>query len=143
VSGKRIGIFIGLAVIAAAVGLAMTAAGTGQNPTTSGGRGAALDRRSLGSPGPGWRTALEIRSDALNQKYGLGRYAVRKAAATATTTQPEWLRALEERSAALDQKYGLGATTAHEQGSAGPTPDWLKALEERSRELDRRYGLGH
>ena len=44
VNGKRIGIFIGLAVMATAVGLAMATAGTGQNPTTSGGRGEAFDR---------------------------------------------------------------------------------------------------
>ena len=52
-SGKRIGIFIGLAAMATAVGLAMATAGTGQNPTTSS-DGA---RRSTGArsalPGPG------------------------------------------------------------------------------------------
>jgi hypothetical protein len=51
-----------------------------------------------GSPEP-WRKALQVRSEALNAKYGLG---------TAAQTEPGWLRALSVRSEALNAKYGLG-----------------------------------
>ena len=52
---------------------------------------------------PPWERALNIRSEALNEKYGLGE--VRR---TAGTGQPSWLRALMIRSEALNEMHGLG-----------------------------------
>ena len=65
---------------------------------------------------------LGARSEALNQKYGLG--TAGNAAAEA---------ALEARSEALNQKYGLGTA-----GNAAAEA----ALEARSEALNQKYGLG-
>jgi hypothetical protein len=47
---------------------------------------------------PTWQRALWIRSDALNQRYGLGQY-IQEAAATA---EPPWRRALRIRGEAIN-----------------------------------------
>jgi hypothetical protein len=47
---------------------------------------------------PTWKRALSIRSDALNQRYGLGEYS-QEAAATA---EPSWRRALRIRGEAIN-----------------------------------------
>jgi hypothetical protein len=54
-----------------------------------------------------WRKALEARSDALNEQYGLGAYAPVTAASVASSGPP-WTRALRRRSEALNQQYKLG-----------------------------------
>jgi len=54
-----------------------------------------------------WRTALEARSDALNEQYGLGAYAPVTAVSVATSGPP-WMRALRLRSEALNKQYKLG-----------------------------------
>ena len=53
---------------------------------------------------PQWLKALHARSEALNQKHGLGEYARSKAA----RTRQAWQRALMVRSDALNREYGLG-----------------------------------
>ena len=54
---------------------------------------------------PDWRDALDARSAALNEKYGLGKYARQTARAAST---PDWLAALNARSDALNRQFGLG-----------------------------------
>ena len=60
-----------------------------------------------GGGGEEWRKALEARSDALNEQYGLGAYAPVTAASVATSGPP-WMRALRLRSEALNKQYKLG-----------------------------------
>jgi hypothetical protein len=71
---------------------------------------------ALASQPPDWQKALNVRSQALDHRYKLDRYA-----------------------ATLARKYHLGSTRT--SASAG-APDWLKALVVRSDALDRAYGLG-
>ena len=73
--------------IVAAVMTAAVLAGTSQ--------AAAPDRATE----PSWMRALWIRSDALNQRYGLGEYQPQEGAAT---TEPSWRRALRIRSEAIN-----------------------------------------
>ena len=54
-----------------------------------------------------WRKALEARSEALNEQYGLGAYAPVTAGSVATS-EPSWMRALRLRSEALNKQYKLG-----------------------------------
>ena len=54
-----------------------------------------------------WRTALEARSEALNEQYGLGANAPVTAVSVATSGPP-WMRALRLRSEALNKQYKLG-----------------------------------
>ncbi len=65
---------------------------------------------AYGSPGgeQPWQTALRVRSEALNQQYGLGEHARSKA----STSAPAWLRALQVRSDALNREYELGEYAA-------------------------------
>ena len=51
-------------------------------------------------PEPAWKTALDARSQALNQKHGLAR---------TSQGSPAWMRALVLRSEALNRQYTLGA----------------------------------
>lgn len=51
-----------------------------------------------------WKTALAARSQALNQRYGLGDRVLREPGAASSA----WERALTVRSAALNSKYRLG-----------------------------------
>jgi hypothetical protein len=53
---------------------------------------------------PAWLTAMQVRSEALNSRYGLGTSTLRPASATTAA----WLVALSVRSDALNRKYGLG-----------------------------------
>lgn len=55
---------------------------------------------------PAWEQALMARSDALNKRDHLGRYAI--PASVRSTRTPAWLRALERRSDALNRAYRLG-----------------------------------
>jgi hypothetical protein len=90
-------------------------------------------RPETAAAAPGWRVALDARSAALNQRYGLGG-ATQDPAATST---PTWYTALTMRSAALDRRYGLGVY-------AKPTataPEWFTALMVRSAALNRRYAI--
>jgi hypothetical protein len=71
---------------------------------------------------PAWQRALATRSDALDRKYHLGRYAVPRA--VTARTSPAWYRALELRSEALNERYGLRGFAA---GSTGEAFDWTAA----------------
>jgi hypothetical protein len=51
---------------------------------------------------PTWKRALWIRSDALNQRYGLGEY---RQEAAAPTAEPSWRRALRIRGDALNRTH--------------------------------------
>jgi hypothetical protein len=72
------------------------------------------------SSDPGWQVALNARSAALNQRYGLGGAA--QGSAVART--PARSTALMARSDALDRKYGLGVY-AHSTPTAS---GWYSAL---------------
>jgi hypothetical protein len=76
--------------------------------------------------------ALMLRSEALNQKYGLGAERAVHQGVTAAE------RALMLRSEALNQKYGLGAERAVLQRMAAAE----RALMLRSEALNQKYGLG-
>ena len=52
-----------------------------------------------------WLDALNARSAALNEKYGLGDGAARR---TLESPGPNWLQALMARSDAMNRAYGLG-----------------------------------
>ena len=62
-----------------------------------------------GSEPPAWQKALHARSEALNQKYGLGERssAALSASSVSSVPQPDWLRALQLRSEAMNHRYGL------------------------------------
>jgi hypothetical protein len=87
---------------------------------------------------PDWLDALNARSAALNERYGLGDNAGRR---TLESPGPEWLQALMARSDAMNREYGLGKY-ARQTSRRASTPDWLAALNARSDALNRRYGLG-
>jgi hypothetical protein len=55
---------------------------------------------------PAWQVGLELRSEALNRRYGLGQYALSLSSSGADTA---WERGLFLRSDALNRMYGLGA----------------------------------
>jgi hypothetical protein len=78
--------------------------------------------------------ALVIRSQALNQKYGLGEW---KGVPQGMT--PAEYRALTIRSEALNQKYHLGSWKGVPQGM---TPAEYRALTIRGEALNKQYGLG-
>jgi hypothetical protein len=107
------------------------AAATPTTATSTADASAALEARSeamnqeygLGAAGDAAATdALQARSEAMNQEYGLG--AAGEAAAT---------DALQARSEALNQELGLGAA-----GDAAATD----ALQARSEAMNQEYGLG-
>ena len=83
-----------------------------------------------------WRTALQLRSEAMNRQHGLGEHARKPAAAD----QPAWRTALIVRSEALNRKYGLGRHAR--KPSASRQPAWLEALLIRSDALNRQHKLG-
>ena len=85
---------------------------------------------------PPWLAALEARSQALNDKHGLG---VERRALGAPG--PGWQATLHARSDAMNRQYGLGQYARHGARSGG-TPEWLTALNARSDALNRQYGLG-
>ena len=78
--------------------------------------------------------ALMLRSEALNQKYGLGQQRAVPQSMTAAG-----YRALMLRSEALNQEYGLGPQSAVPQGM---TAAEYRALTLRSEALNEEYGLG-
>ena len=85
---------------------------------------------------PPWLSALNARSEALNEKHGLG---VERRVLGAPG--PGWLDALHARSDAMNRHYGLGQY-ARESARAKAAPDWLAALNARSDALNRQYELG-
>jgi hypothetical protein len=108
------------------------------------GSGAAV---SGGAGDEQWRKALEARSEALNERYGLGAYAPVTTRSVATS-EPSWMRALRLRSEALNRQYGLGVWEfkAREFKTSpaplGDEPAWLRALRIRSEALNQQYKLG-
>lgn len=85
-----------------------------------------------------WLDALNARSTALNEKYGLGDGAARR---TLESPGPGWLQALLARGDAMNRAYGLGKY-ARQTARTSSAPDWLVALNARSDALNKRYGLG-
>jgi hypothetical protein len=95
------------------------------------GSGAAV---SSGGGDQQWREALEARSQALNEQYGLGVVA---------TSEPSWMSALRLRSEALNRQYGLGVSEFKTSATPlGNEPAWLRALGIRSEALNQKYKLG-
>jgi hypothetical protein len=78
--------------------------------------------------------ALMLRSEALNERYGLGP----QRAVPQSMTAAEY-RAVMLRSEALNQKYGLGPQRAVPQSM---TAAEYRALMLRSEALNQKYGLG-
>ena len=104
------------------------------------GSGAAV---SGSGDGQQWKMALEARSEALNEQYGLGVHAPVIARSAMATSEPAWERALRLRSEALNRQYGLGAWEF--RASPAPPADepaWLRALRLRSDALNQQYKLG-
>ena len=87
---------------------------------------------------PDWLDALNARSAALNERYGLGDDTSRR---TLGTPGPDWLQALMARSDAMNREYGLGKY-GRQTARSSSTPDWLAALNARSEALNKQYGLG-
>jgi hypothetical protein len=100
-----------------------------------------------GAEPPPWQKALHARSEALNQRYGLGdRASVPLSASNVSSVpQPDWLRALQLRSEAMNRRYGLAEQKFAQAGTSGISqasyPDWLQALDLRSEAMNRRYRL--
>ena len=89
-----------------------------------------------------WRKALEARSGALNEQYGLGAHASVTRGHVATS-EPSWMRALRLRSEALNRQHGLGAWALRTSPAPlGDEPAWLRALGIRSEALNQQYKLG-
>jgi hypothetical protein len=111
--GTRVMTALAGVVVAAALGVGVAA---GQSDTTSGPKPLDIDPScvlgitSVDMP-PGaepWALGLAARSDALDRKYGLGRYAPGGDCADI----PDWIRALILRSDAMNRRGGLGAYAA-------------------------------
>jgi hypothetical protein len=102
--------------------------GTAATPVAASTADAALQARSealnqqygLGTTGAAENAAVEARSEALNEQYGLGSASDVEAAAIAA------------RSEAMNQQYGLGSTGDAEAA----------AIAARSEALNQQYGLG-
>jgi hypothetical protein len=84
------------------------------------------------APAPGWQIALNTRSAALNQRYGLG-----DAHGSPAAPRQDWYTALTARSAALDRTYGLGVYAQSREAASG----WYTALLARSAALNQRYAI--
>lgn len=103
------------------------------------GAGAAV---SEGASDEQWKKAFAARSEALNERYGLGAYAP-VAGRPAVISEPPWMRALRLRSEALNRRHGLGGSGFRTSAAPlGDEPVWLRALGIRSEELNKRYKLG-
>jgi hypothetical protein len=103
------------------------------------GSGAALG----GGGDPQWKQALEARSEALNEQYGLGVHVPIAARSAVATSEPTWIRALRLRSEALNRQHGLGASKFRTSSAPqGDEPAWLRALRNRSEALNQQYKLG-
>ena len=86
--------------------------------------------------------ALEARSEALNERHGLGAYTP-VAGGSVATSEPSWMRALRLRSEALNRHYGLGVWEFKTSSALrGDEPAWLRALRIRSEALNKQYKLG-
>lgn len=83
-----------------------------------------------------WLSALDARSEALNEAHGLG--VERRAFGT---PGPRWLDALYARSDALNRRHGLGEN-ARESARASSAPDWRNALNARGDALNRHHRIG-
>ena len=116
------GLRTGAAVFAVAVAGALGSGVSIANATVAEGGGGTAATPITATSTADASAALEARSEAMNQKYGLG-----------TADEAGAAAALEARSVALNQEYGLG--TADEAGAAA-------ALEARSVALNQEYGLG-
>jgi hypothetical protein len=97
--GKGIAIGTGIATAAAAIAIAAP------------GGTATLDHHSAGTHAasaaiPAWQVGLELRSEALNRRYGLGQFTL---SASSADTKLAWQRALFLHSDALNRMYRLGA----------------------------------
>jgi hypothetical protein len=68
------------------------------------GSGAAV----AGDGDPRWKKALEARSQALNEQYGLGVRAPVGAGSAVASSEPAWIRALRLRSEGKNQQFKLG-----------------------------------
>jgi len=68
------------------------------------GSGAAV----AGEGDPRWKQALEARSEALNEQYGLGMQAPVAAGSALASSEPAWIRALRLRSEAQNRQFKLG-----------------------------------
>ena len=89
-----------------------------------------------------WRKALEARSEALNEQYGLGAYAPVIGRPVATS-EPSWMRALRLRSEALNRQHGLGEWEFQTiPAPLADDPAWLRALRVRSEALNQRHRIG-
>lgn len=89
-----------------------------------------------------WRDALDARSEALNEQYGLGADAS-VTAGSVTASEPSWMRALRLRSEALNRQYGLGVSEFRANSAPlGDEPAWLRALRIRSEALNQQHKLG-
>ena len=89
-----------------------------------------------------WRKALEARSEALNEQYGLGANA-QVTEGSVAISESSWSRALRSRSEALNRQHGLGEWEF--QTSPAPLADdpaWLRALRVRSEALNQRHRIG-
>ena len=100
--GKKLGLGTGL--VAALLVVAIEVPASAQRSLEPARQSAPKVRVATHANPPAWRTGLLVRSEALNRKYGLGTYGLRKA----STSAPAWLVALAVRSDALNRKYGLG-----------------------------------
>jgi hypothetical protein len=110
------------AVFAVAAAGALGSGASIANAAVLGGDGGGTAATPVAATSTADASALQARSEALNQQYGLG---------TAGTAAEN--AALEARSEALNQQHGLGtAGTAAENA----------ALEARSEALNQQYGLG-
>lgn len=61
-----------------------------------------------GGGDPQWKRALDARSAALNQQYGLGVHVPFAAGSALASAEPAWMRALRLRSEAQNQQHRLG-----------------------------------
>ena len=82
-----------------------------------------------------WEAALAVRSQELNERYGLAEAQPRERGGA----DAAWMKALMTRSRALNRKYGLGQFAPTPSRA---TPAWYEALMARSEALNRKYHLG-
>ena len=75
---------------------------------------------------PTWKRALWIRSDALNQRYGLGEYS----RGAAPTAEPSWRRALRIRGEAMNRTHPTWGCSIAAEGAPsvpeGHGREWVR-----------------
>jgi hypothetical protein len=89
-----LGIVVVLAGLVAGVAFAATAVGSTSSET------------------PAWEKAIMVRSDALNRRYKLGKYAGTRTKTARQAEMPAWEKAIMARSDALNRRYKLGKYAA-------------------------------